>query len=63
MLLEYWHTTYLEEGVGEGGGGQPGSDCAVMLGFGEITYNKPGGLKVHKHEKFFVSDFEFFTIL
>jgi hypothetical protein len=47
MLLEYWHTTYLEEDLFEGGGGQTGSDGTVMLDSGDalgvLTYNIPGG--------------------
>jgi hypothetical protein len=31
MLLENWHKTYMEEGMCEGGGGQPGGDGAVAL--------------------------------
>jgi hypothetical protein len=31
MLLEYWHTTYLEEGVSECSGSQHGGDGAVTL--------------------------------
>jgi hypothetical protein len=46
MLLEYWHTTYLEEGVCEGGGGQPSGDGAVALDFGELAYNIPVGRRV-----------------
>ncbi len=33
----------------------------TLNGFASTTDNQ--GLKVHKREKFFVSDFEFFTIL
>ncbi len=50
MLLEYWHTTYLEEGVCEDGEGQPGGDVAVTLDNGDalgvLAYNKPGGRHV-----------------
>ncbi len=50
MLVEYWHTTYLEEGVGEGGGGQPGGEGTVALdssdALGVLAYNKPGGRRV-----------------
>ncbi len=37
MLLEYWHTTYLEEGMCEGGGGQPCGDTSVALDFGVLA--------------------------
>jgi hypothetical protein len=50
MLSEYWHTTYLEEGVCEGGGGQPGDDGSLMLSSGDalgvLAYNIPGGRRV-----------------
>jgi hypothetical protein len=35
MLLEYWHTTYLEEGVCDCGSSQPGGDRAVKLDSGD----------------------------
>ncbi len=48
--MEYWHTTYLEEGVCEGGSGQPGGDSAVELDGGDalgvLAYNIPGGRRV-----------------
>jgi hypothetical protein len=52
MLCEYWHTTYLEEGVGEGGGGQPGSDGTVTQdsvdAMGVLAYNIPVGRGVRE---------------
>ncbi len=55
MLLEFWHITYLEEGVCEGGSGQTGSDQtgsdgAVELDSGDalgiLAYYIPGGRPV-----------------
>jgi hypothetical protein len=50
ILLEYWHTTYLEEGMCENDGGQPGGDGAVTLDGGEalgvLAYNIPVGRHV-----------------
>ncbi len=47
MLLEYWHTTNLEEGMCDGFGSQPGGDDAVTLGSGDalgvLAYNIAGG--------------------
>ncbi len=42
MLLEFWHTTYLEKGLCDGCGGQPGGDGSVTLDFGVLVYI-PGG--------------------
>ncbi len=36
ILWEHWHTTNLEEGECEGGGGQPSSDGAVELDGGAL---------------------------
>ena len=43
-----------------GRGGKGKDDWKAKRGFGRMTGR---GLKVHKREKFLVSDFEFFTIL
>jgi hypothetical protein len=49
MLWEYWHTTYLEEGVCEGGSGQPGGDGAVELDGGDAVLGMVEGL-VHRRQ-------------